>query len=68
MEGMHVVSSILLPSDDLPVWPVLTPVEVDEMIARHRRINEASERLTRLIGHVANDDLGADPAPVLDAA
>jgi hypothetical protein len=64
---MHVDASPPTPTADEPAWPVLTPAELDGMIARHQRMNAASVILTRLIDQCANDEAVTVPPPVVAA-
>ena len=64
---MHVDASPPTPTADEPVWPVLTPAELDGMIARHQRMNAASVSLALLIGQCANDEAATVPPPVVAA-
>ena len=64
---MHVDASPPTPTADEPVWPVLTPAELDGMIARHQRMNAASVSLARLIDRCANDEAVTVPPPVVAA-
>ena len=67
MEGMHVDASPPTPIADKPVWPVLTPAELDGMIARNQRLNAASVSLAALIEQCANDEAATAPPPVAAA-
>lgn len=60
MIPLHPVAVKVELTADLP-WPALTRDELDQAIARHQRLNEASVSLTLFIEQAGQDDPPASP-------